>query len=265
MIFFFTGSTADAWDKIRESSALMLRMLPSPLPGYTTPEDLLCLLRHACDLTFQPRLPLADAGARLLLLVLQQYVLKLGWKVSPGVVVVRQSSTAEVAGVLPPQQAQQVITLPMENEDDNFDNKAEGHIAGVVLQYLDSMLDMLEHAVQAAQHDMYTACRSSLAHGPLLAIRYIVAHIPWGLYCKLDINTAQHAAGLISRLIFLTTATADLVIPVLSTPEESNVGAEDVDADDIELMAGGEDGEESLAPRSQVSTKYLYNIQIDKK
>jgi hypothetical protein len=41
------------------------------------------------------------------------------------------------------------------------------------------MCDLIENECELAEKDMMTACRQSLAHGALLATRYVLAEIPF--------------------------------------------------------------------------------------
>jgi hypothetical protein len=60
-------------------SALM--KLPTPLPALSTPAELCPLLSWAAGLLWSPRQRESDAGARMLSLVFDKYVLGLNWRV----------------------------------------------------------------------------------------------------------------------------------------------------------------------------------------
>ncbi|KAJ9513159.1 hypothetical protein QJQ45_029351, partial [Haematococcus lacustris] len=69
----------DSWDKLRQGACSALLKLGSPLPGLATPAQLQPLLEWAQGLMWSPRLREADAGARMLRLMLAKYALGLHW------------------------------------------------------------------------------------------------------------------------------------------------------------------------------------------
>lgn len=147
---FFSASTVklllscllDSWDKIREGAAEALLLLPAPLPGIDTPEDVLRLMQLGLTLLRSPRLKDTDAGARIILLIFQQYVMGLGWRC--GV----HPATVHVPTAMYP-----------------------GSRHGAVLDYLATMVALVTSRVEAGEVDLGAASRESLAHGPLLALR----------------------------------------------------------------------------------------------
>ncbi len=71
----------DPWDRLRAQALDLLLLFPSPLPGYETEAEVTGLANRALSLLTSPRLREADAGALLLRLVFEKYVLPddLGW------------------------------------------------------------------------------------------------------------------------------------------------------------------------------------------
>ena len=147
---FFSESTVkvllscllDSWDKIREGAGEALLLLPSPLPGIDTPEEVLKLMQLGLNLLRSPRLKDADAGARIIVLIFQQYVMGLGWR----------------CGVHPA-----VVHVPSAKQDQARN--------GAVLDFLGSVVGLVANKVEAGEADLGAASRESLAHGPLLALR----------------------------------------------------------------------------------------------
>ncbi|GIL53785.1 hypothetical protein Vafri_9414, partial [Volvox africanus] len=68
----------------------------------------------------------------------------------------------------------------------------------------------------------------SLAHGPLLLLRYVVEDVPWAAVGASREGLAG-AAGWAARALAAAEALVDVALPVLSRPQERNVGAEEVD------------------------------------
>ena len=92
------GCMNDDWDLVRSTAVNCLLLLPTPLPGFGTEEQLYPLLRWACHLVDSPRCVIAsvtgsqifelcrlrenDCGARIILLLYKKYVVSLGWSVT---------------------------------------------------------------------------------------------------------------------------------------------------------------------------------------
>ena len=134
------AAAVDSWDRIREAASQALARMPSPLPGLETPPALQRLLSWACVLLGSARSRDADAGGRMVALVMRTYVAGLGWRVD--------LATAAVAGPVP-----------------------GGTPAEAVLALLGSACDLLEQSLDAGEADLVAASRRSLAQGPLLALK----------------------------------------------------------------------------------------------
>ncbi|DBA69567.1 TPA: hypothetical protein ACH3X2_012764 [Trebouxia sp. C0005] len=224
------GAAVDSWDRLRDGAVSCLMKLPSPLPGFETPEALLPQLQWACRLLRSPRVRESDAGSRLVCMVYEKYVLGLGWQVQ----------------LFPQCKAK----LP---ESGAYHDPAE---ASVIM--LSSLSLWLQADIKAGQADLFHACRQSLAHGVLLALHYLAPLVPWaGAF-----GDQGHAAVMrpwLQGLLQLLEEATELALQPLSKPQDSNIGAEEVDADDMEAQAedipteeGEREGEGELAPQAQV-------------
>ncbi|KAG1680341.1 hypothetical protein FOA52_015431 [Chlamydomonas sp. UWO 241] len=217
------NGVVDSWDRLRMGAGSALMKLPTPLPALSTPAELCPLLTWAAGLLWSPRQRESDAGARMLSLVFDKYVLGLNWRVelSPAV----GCSLPDAAGTLSSAQA-----------------------------FLASLTALVEGQLEAARVDFGAACRRSLVHGPLLLLRYCINSLPWGPLLRQQRESAAAAAAevggarrepellaWIGRLVGLLEQVADLALPVLARPLEG-VSAEDVDADD-DAGDGGGDGD----------------------
>jgi Putative death-receptor fusion protein (DUF2428) len=239
LVNMLLGCVIDSWDKVRESAAEALLLLPAPLPGLNTPKQVQKLLQWGLQLLSSPKLKSCDAGARILLLVFQHFVLgSQGWRIGvhPGVV---YQSAATHSGA--------------------------GNAA--VLDFLATMVALISSRIDAGEADLTAASRESLAHGPLLALRYILPAVPW-IALLSDPESQSSTQAIAERLLTALKRLIDLVLPILSTPEEmTRVGAADVEANDYsvaavdvdEVVGGDEDegGEGSIAllgPEAQVIT-----------
>ncbi|DBB01023.1 TPA: hypothetical protein ACH3X1_000923 [Trebouxia sp. C0004] len=222
------GAAVDSWDRLRDGAVSCLMKLPSPLPGLETPEALLPQLHWACRLLRSPRVRESDAGSRLVCMVYEKYVLGLGWHVQ----------------LFPQCKAR----LP---EPGGHHDPTE---ASVIM--LSSLSLWLQADIKAGQADLFHACRQSLAHGVLLALHYLAPLVPWAG----AVGDQGHAAVMrpwLQGLLQLLEEASELALQPLSKPQDSNIGAEEVDADDMEAQVEviptekGE-GEGELAPQAQV-------------
>lgn len=86
----------------------------------------------------------------------------------------------------------------------------------------------------------------------------MVASIPWQVYSKSP-ALVQQTQKCLTRLLRLLNTLSDIAIPILATPEENNVGAQDVD--DIVTAIEQESSVDGsgVAPTAQVSA---YNYQF---
>ncbi|KAL0046958.1 hypothetical protein WJX82_002976, partial [Trebouxia sp. C0006] len=224
------GAAVDSWDRLRDGAVSCLMKLPSPLPGLETPEALLPQLQWACRLLRSPRVRESDAGSRLVCMVYEKYVLGLGWHIQ---------LFPHCKAKLPEPGAHQD---PIE--------------ASVTM--LSSLSLWLQADIKAGQADLFHACRHSLAHGVLLALHYLAPLVPWAG----AVGDQTHAAAMrpwLQSLLQLLEEASELALEHLSKPQDSNIGAEEVDADDMEAQVediptedGEGEGEGELAPQAQV-------------
>jgi hypothetical protein len=221
------GCVIDSWDKVRESAAEALLLLPAPLPGLDTPKQVQNLLQWGLRLLSNPKLKSADAGARILLLVFQHFVVgSQGWRIGAHPAVVYQSLAT---------------------------HSGAGHNA--VLDFLATMVSLISSRVDAGEADLTAASRESLAHGPLLALRYILPFVPWVALLS-DPESQSSTQAIADRLLIALKRLNNLVLPILSMPEEmTRVGAADVEAGDYSAADDDEDvGGALLGPEAQVIT-----------
>ncbi|GAB4815827.1 hypothetical protein N2152v2_002873 [Parachlorella kessleri] len=197
-------AAVDTWDKLRESAYRALLQLPTPLPGLEEGAAVEQLLAQALLLVNSPRLGESDAGAKLVLLVFLKYAAQLGWRISLG-----PPATAAVEGFAP-----------------------SGHEA--LLHFLEGACCLLQASIYAGRQDMLEACTNSLAHGALITLRYLVGEVPWAELTKQE-GHAERARALPVRLLALDFEAAALVYGPLCQPQEQNMGAGDVDANDVDL------------------------------
>ena len=78
--------------------------------------------------------------------------------------------------------------------------------------------------IKSGQADLCQACRQSLAHGVLLALRYLAPLLPWQ---GPGVDQGQDAAlrPWLQGLLQLLEEATDLVLQPLSKPQDSNIGA----------------------------------------
>jgi hypothetical protein len=198
-------------------AARALSLLPTPLPGLETPAALLPLLSWARQLLLSPRLRESDAGARIVKLIFDDYVIRLGWRVT---IWPELSITAPPAGDAGVTQAGP-FRRPLH---------PDGVAAAVGM--LRSLAWKADQQLDLARRDLAAACRHGLAHGPLLAVRYACDGLPWA-----DAAAGEGAAELrtwVTDLLELLQRVAAVALPPLAR-QDQNVAAGDVDEDDQDL------------------------------
>jgi hypothetical protein len=92
-----------------------------------------------------------------------------------------------------------------------------------------------------ADSDLPAACRTGLAHGPLLALQYALDGAPWAAAAGGGGAPAAAARALAGDLLPLLRRAAAAALPPLAR-QDQNVGAGDVDADEVD--GGGGDAED---------------------
>eukprot|EP00887_Chlorella_sp_A99_P000062 scaffold16.g62.t1 len=246
------AAALDSWDKLREAAAAVLLRLPSPLPGLESAAELRPVMAWVLALLDAPRCREADAGARLLYLLACKYVAQSGWQLS-----LADGTVAPPAA--PPEAGQ-------------------GAGDAALLATLASGCELVEARLAAARADLLGACRRGLAAGPLLALRLLAEAVPWG---RLGAGAAAGAAAaereeaaaaasearaLVARMLELCWQVAEVALPTLSRPQDENVSAEEVDAEDVPTYSDNDgedgiaedkegDGAEDLGPRAQARAR----------
>ncbi|CAN0857690.1 Thyroid adenoma-associated protein homolog [Linum grandiflorum] len=186
------GSVIDSWDRLRESSFRILLHFPTPLPGVDSPEMVKKLIIWAQRLVCSPRVRESDAGSLTLRLIFQKYVLELGWVVRASVNVVCLESPNQVSNGM----VQMVnSTTP-------------------VVEYVKSLIDWLNVAVEEGEKDLYEACKSSFVHGILLALRYTFEELDWNSNAVMS-NGLEMRNGL-EKLLDLVMRITCLALAVVS-------------------------------------------------
>ena len=201
------GGVVDGHDKLRAAAVRVLAYLPAPLPGLAAPAALLPLLAWARALLMSPRLRDADAGARIVKLVFDVYVLRLGWRVrlwpEPAAEAPPDGRANDGAGAAsgggdaptPPANATGgaalLLTPPPPHGGGRNAAKAAAALSGRGLHpdapaaaavALRSLLLKAGQQADLASRDLAAAARHGIAHGPLLAARYAVESIPWATW-----------------------------------------------------------------------------------
>eukprot|EP00958_Prasinococcus_capsulatus_P004448 scaffold412_cov388-Prasinococcus_capsulatus_cf.AAC.22 len=194
----FLGVLVDSWDVLREKAFTLLVQLPTPLPGYGTPESLVPILEWALQLMRSPRVREGDAGALILRLIFHKYTTELGWVISlhPEVSVSSQCTSPEHASVL----------------------------------FVHSLLDMVASEVRLAKHSgVESVCEHAFAHGPLLALRYVFLQVDYRIVRSID--GRERWRNCIARVLKEFVAVAGLAFDVVSS-STIPIDDEDVDGDD---------------------------------
>ncbi|KAJ9452575.1 hypothetical protein DIPPA_15535 [Diplonema papillatum] len=95
------GSLSESWDKVRAATWDLLRLYPSPLPGFETVEEVSRLAQKAANEMKSCKIKDADSGALIYRLLHRKYAVHLRWDVQlapDGELVVRQPAKPSDAG-----------------------------------------------------------------------------------------------------------------------------------------------------------------------
>ena len=82
---------------------------------------------------------------------------------------------------------------------------------------------MLQEDIEAGQTDLPQACSHSLAHGVLLALRYLTPLVPWQTAAAAP-DLLASAKGFLTSLLHLLDQATELALPCLANPQDSNIG-----------------------------------------
>lgn len=183
------------WTSAREGAMKLVTLLPTPLPGFATPVQLQRILDRIAQLGASPRQREGDAAARLIRTLFRKYVVRLGWTLQ---VTPELSISAAPLQLLPASASTMVQQL----------------------QSLDSVLDKLQLDVQCARADLFTACRTGLAHYSTMMVRTVLSQVAWSAS---DEAPGGKAAALVQRLTDLLRDALEVSLWALSSPKEVNV------------------------------------------
>lgn len=199
------GSIVDSWDRLRENSFRILVNFPTPLPGISTTEKVKEVIIWAKKLVYSPRVRESDAGALTMRLIFRKYVLNLGW-------IVKTSSNS--------------VSFSYEN-------------SSPVVEYVTSVIDWLQSAVEMGERDLSDACRNSFVHGILLTLRYSIEELDWS---RDNVSGLKFAFEKLLELIMRITSMALSVVSADAwhLPDDmDDIVDVDVDDDDDSYMWEG--------------------------
>jgi hypothetical protein len=185
------GSIVDSWDRLRESSFRILLHFPTPLPGISSEDMVQKVIAWAKKLVCSPRVRESDAGALTLRLIFRKYVLELGWIVKASVnIACFRPQPGLVNG-----------------------NCQTGKPRHPVIEYMKSLVDWLNVAVEDGERDLSEACKNSFVHGVLLALRYTFEELDWNSDIVLaSIVEMRHLLEKLLELILQITSLALWVV-----------------------------------------------------
>lgn len=198
--FLLLGSIIDSWDRLRENSFRILLHFPTPLPGLSSDEMVVNIIEWAKKLVCSPRVRESDAGALTLRLMFRKYVLEHGWIVRASVNVMCDSHSQSSESTHP------------------------------VMDYLWSLIDWLDKAVEEGKRDLSEACKNSFVHGVLLSLRYTFEELDWNSDAVVSSMSEMRRA--LNKLLDLILEITSLALWVVSAdawylPEDMDEMADD--------------------------------------
>ncbi|KAH7652589.1 Armadillo-like helical-containing protein [Dioscorea alata] len=226
-------SIVDSWDRLRESSFRILLCFPTPLPGISSQDSLIELIRWAKKLVCSPRVRESDAGALTFRLILRKYVMELGWQVG----------------------VSDKFCLNAEQKLTNGELKHVGTRAPVV-EYISSLIQWLCAVVEEGEQDLSEACRNSSVHGVLLTLRYTFEELDWN--SEIVLSSSSEMRCLLEELLELVMRITSLALWVVSADALSiPYDMDDMVEDDgfLSEVPVEMDGPESLPELADVVSK----------
>lgn len=185
----------DVWDRISTVSVSILLMLPSPIPGIESVDSVSQVLDWALRLLKSPRSVESDSGAKVLMVLFIKYVCECQWSVR-----------------LHPHLSCTIL----------HEHGVEKH--SLEMEFVHDLISLSDIAFSEAEEDLASASKSGIAHGYLLALRYICPYM--------TVDHASQAAELMTQVYNLLEKGSQIVIPLLASPDES------VMADDLDMLTG---------------------------
>ncbi|XAR51748.1 hypothetical protein NMG60_11006467 [Bertholletia excelsa] len=186
------ASIIDSWDRLRESSFRILLYFPTPLPGIFSEDMVQKVITWAKQLVCSPRVRESDAGALTLRLVFKKYVLDLGWVVRPACNAVSFYSDTNL----------------LNGELQNCTHRS------AAIEYVRSLIDWLDIAVEEGEKNLSGACKKSFVHGILLTLRYTFEELDWNSNVVLSSLSQMRIA--LEKLLELVMRITSLALWVVS-------------------------------------------------
>jgi len=127
----------------------------------------------------------------------------------------------------------------------------ETHDTHTLFPLAGTMCDLIEHECEKAERDLFAACRQSLAHGALLATRYVLEEIDFSLFSDDGADGASPrllVKASLARLLRLMERVSATALRSISAPDGANVGV--AAADIAPDRKGGGSGQGAAAARA---------------
>ncbi|KAK6913243.1 THADA/TRM732, DUF2428 [Dillenia turbinata] len=240
------GSIIDSWDRLRESSFRILLHFPTPLPGISNRGMVREVIRWAKRLVCSPRVRESDAGALTLRLVFRKYVMGLGW-------IIRCSGDVDCFYSHPE-------AMNEDCQESTFDLP--------LVEYLKSLIDWLQVAVEEGEKDLSAACRNSFVHGVLLTLRYTFEELEWN--SDVVLSSMSEMRHVFERLLELIMRITSLALWVVSAdawylPEDMDDLVDDdsylLDVpDEMNVIMSSSDAENSKSLRDNRQSEQIVMV-----
>ncbi|CAI9109681.1 OLC1v1009547C1 [Oldenlandia corymbosa var. corymbosa] len=227
------GSIVDSWDRLRENSFRILLHFPTPLPGFSSTQEVQKAILWAKKLVCSPRVRESDAGALTLRLIFRKYVVELSWIVNLERNLVAFHAQSESPNGLP------IVRMHQ----------------SPVIEYIRSLVDWLHVVVDTAEKDLSEACKKSFVHGILLTLRYTFDEVDWN--SKAVLSSIADMKVVLEKLLELVMRITSLALWVVSAdawhlPEDMEEMVDDdafaleVPTDEVSLAALEENDVENV-------------------
>lgn len=171
----------EGWDRISNVSMYILLMLPSPIPGMDSIDSVSQVLKWSLKLLNSPRSVESDSGAKVLMTLFIKYVSESQWSIR-----------------LHPDLSCTIIRQ----------NGIEKHS----LEFAEDLISLSHMAFSQAEENLASASKSGIAHGYLLALRYICPYMA--------VSHVSQAQNFMNQVYQLLERGSQTIIPLLASPGE---------------------------------------------
>jgi hypothetical protein len=224
----------DQYDAARVLSFDLLKLYPTPLPGFESPEALRPLWRWALASVCSPRMREADSGSLALRLIASSYIVRSGWSLRMKLVPTSVNEVTEYSADL-------VANLP---------SGSPTHYIERMVAFCNDIMDIvLVHVAETRKSRKHAAMHFPV-HGPMMALRYIINDVN---VAPLDEASTKHWRSLVERIMSVANIVSALALELKYPLRYTHNEHGEVDHSQDHDGAGDGEDEDVIQPEEVLS------------